>query len=393
MSRRLLRLQSWGIAAALMVAGSIPAFSQTNQVSVDFADGTSALVSPSTHKRIAFGPAQSSAPVTSSVVATPGLSFYTASYSSLGKATNFNIVGTDPSLGAATTTIPTTIVPLKIVFSSGVVIDGTTTVPATINSPLFQTADYTVGGTDVGTTQYGDAIQRGEFWNLPGFDQTGYHVLLGQPTVQPTVTVTVPAGKGSAFRLRSGGLLGVVDLNFFNGVLATLVPNFTADQLPIFVTDNVFLSPGGGLTGCCILGFHNSEGPPIKTARTFIYAAFTESGTFGGNTILDVQPLSHEVAEWLNDPFVGTPLLGGINLIAPAVLPGTGGACIINFETGDPLEAPPIVFTQTINGTTYHLQDEALLPWYLHTNPSFSLNGTYSFLGAFKTPSTLCGAG
>jgi hypothetical protein len=67
--------------------------------------------------------------------------------------------------------------------------------------------------------------------------------------------------------------------------------------------------------------------------------------------------------------------------------------CIINFETGDPLEAPPIVFTKITNGTTYHLQDEVFLPWYLHTNPSFSVNGFYTFLGTFPTFSKLCGPG
>jgi PA domain len=92
--------------------------------------------------------------------------------------------------------------------------------------------------------------------------------------------------------------------------------------------------------------------------------------------------LSHEVAEWLNDPFVGVFTLGanfGINLIPPAVLPGQGGSCIFNFETGDPLEAPPAVFTKVTNATTYHLQDEVFLTWYLHTTPSFSVNGWYTF--------------
>ena len=36
---------------------------------------------------------------------------------------------------------------------------------------------------------------------------------------------------------------------------------------------------------------------------------------------------------------------------------------------------PPAVFTQTTNSTTYHLQDEVFLTWYLHTAPSFSVNG------------------
>jgi hypothetical protein len=103
--------------------------------------------------------------------------------------------------------------------------------------------------------------------------------------------------------------------------------------------------------------------------------------------------LSHEVAEWLNDPFVGAFAFGFLNIVPPAILPGQSGACIINFETGDPLEAPPAVFTQVINGTTYHLQDEVFLPWYLHTSPSFSVNGWYTLMNSFTSFSTLCGPG
>jgi hypothetical protein len=110
----------------------------------------------------------------------------------------------------------------------------------------------------------------------------------------------------------------------------------------------------------------------------------------------DVVALSHEVSEWLNDPFVGRLQLGFLNLIPPAVLPGQGGACIIDFETGDPLEDLPTgqaQFTQVTNGTTYHLQDEVFLPWYLHTAPSFSVNNWYTFRNTLPTFSSLCGPG
>jgi hypothetical protein len=85
-------------------------------------------------------------------------------------------------------------------------------------------------------------------------------------------------------------------------------------------------------------------------------------------------PLSHAVAEWLNDPFARA--FPGINLVRPAGLPGQGGNCIINFETGDPLEAllPATWFTETTNGTVYHLRDEAFLSWYLHGH-SFGVDG------------------
>ena len=147
------------------------------------------------------------------------------------------------------------------------------------------------------------------------------------------------------------------------------------------------------LQNCCIGGYHASQGAPIATAQTWIYAVYTEPDTFRANAFIDVVPLSHEVAEWLNDPFVGAFPPTGINLIPPAILPGQGGACIINFETGDPLEAPPVAFTQTIGGITYHLQDEVFLPWYLHTTPSFSVNGQFTLQNTFQTPSSLCGPG
>jgi PA domain len=177
------------------------------------------------------------------------------------------------------------------------------------------------------------------------------------------------------------GFLGVLDTNYFESILAGLLPSYAANQLPIFVTDNVYLGTNGLIQNCCILGFHASQGPPIATAKTWIYAAYAQPGTFGGSQVgasfVDTVPLSHEIAEWLNDPFVGA--FPGLNFIPPAVLPGQGRACIINFETGDPLEAPVVSFSKVTNGTTYHLQDEVTLPWYLHTTPSFSVNGWYTF--------------
>jgi hypothetical protein len=368
----------------------MPVYSQ-GQV-LDLGDGPVQVV---TRYNKPIGPGDSQTADFSAGITAAGMAFYSANYTLLGgRQLPFQIVGTDPSLGANTTTVPTVLVPLKFVFpnTGNPSLDGTNVIALNMNSPIFLTADYTVGGTDLGVTQYGDALQRAEFWNLPGFAQN-YHVLLGAPTVAPTVTINIPSGKGNVYRLRSGGLLGVVDDTFFDQVLAGLLPSYSANQLPIFVTDNVFLGTNGLITNCCVLGFHTSQGPPIATAKTWIYAAFTEPGTFVGDVILDVQPLSHEVAEWLNDPFVGVFAIGGINLIPPAVLPGTGGACIINFETGDPLESPPVTFTKVTNGTPYHLQDEVFLTWYLHTSPSFSVNGWYTLLNTFTSFSGLCGPG
>jgi hypothetical protein len=337
-------------------------------------------------RAVGLGPSQGEAPASASA----GLQFFTQAFTSFDTTIPMNIVGTDPGLGGATTAVPTVIVPLRFVFTAGTMatLDGTVRATTTANSPMFRNANYTTGGTDLGTTQYGDAMQRGEFWNYPGFSPD-YHVLLGDPTIAPTVTVTVPAAFGRSDTLVTGTVLGRMDLDFFDSVLNGLRGAYGVDTLPIFLTDNVYLYQGV-LSNCCILGFHNSEAGPIATAHTWIFAAYSEPGTFVGDVFVDVVPLSHEVAEWLNDPFVGDFV--GLNFIPPAILPGQGGACIINFETGDPLEAPPVVFTKMINGTTYHLQDEVFLPWYTHA-PSFSVNGFFTLLGTFPTFSTLCGPG
>ena len=375
---------------ALVLLACITAFGQDNIPVIDAIPSSSGMYS----NTIGFAPVLSASTVTPQAAA--GLAFFTSSYNSLGIGLQlpFNIVGTDPASGAATTTVPVVIVPIKVVFqTAGISLDGTNILPTVQNSPIFFMADYTVGGTDLGVTQYGDALQRGQFWQLPGFSQN-YHVLLGTPSIAPTITVTVSnSSQGNLYRLTSGTLVGVVASSYLDSQLGAQIPNYTANVLPIFLTDNVYEGSNGTIGTCCILGYHASQGPPAATAKTWIYGAYTEAGTFTGNRILDVQALSHEVAEWLNDPFVGALVFGFLNIVPPAILPGQNGACIINFETGDPLEAPPAVFTKVTNGTTYHLQDEVFLPWYLHTTPSFSVNGWYTLMNTFTSFSTLCGPG
>jgi hypothetical protein len=363
--------------AALCASAAFAQVGNIDQPVVNLVDGP-VNVAATFGLPVGMGPAQNQAEF---AALSTGLAFYTANYPAFGAfPLPFNIVGTDPSLGANTTTIPTVLVPLKFVFPNpgNPTLDGTNVIAITQNSPIFQTADYMAGSVALGITQYGDALQRGQFWNLPGFSPN-YHVLLGTPAIAPTITVTVPTGKGNAFALSGGGFMGVLDTTYFSQLLTTLLPNYSANQLPIFTTDNVYLGANGLMQNCCILGFHASQGPPIATAKTWIYAAYAEVGTFAGSELglsfVDVVPLSHEVAEWLNDPFVGA--FSGINWIPPAVL--QGGGCIANFETGDPLEGGPFSFTKVTNSTTYHLQDEVFLPWYLHSPPSFSVNGWNTF--------------
>ena len=371
--------------AALAVLCCCPALAQVARV-VNLADGPAKVVLKY-HLPVGVRSARTSS--VGRVAALPGevpsdkgegLAFFTAHFTSLaGKRLPMHIVGSNPARGADTTTIPTVLIPIKFIFANAgnPTLDGANVVEAFQSSPIFQTADYTSGPVDLGVTQYGDALQRAEFWNLPGFSQR-YHVLLGQPLIAPTITVTVPAALGNAYPLSGGGYLGVVDDTFLYTLVTNAGAAYGASQLPIVVTDNVYSGAGGLIQNCCVLGFHASEDAPIASARTWIFSGYAEPGTFGTGLegFGDVIVLSHEVGEWLNDPFPS--VFADTNWVPPAVLPDSGGACIPNFETADPLERP-YTFTKVTNSTTYHLVDQVFLPWYLHTTPSFSVNGWYTF--------------
>src|SRR5690348_3965861 len=141
------------------------------------------------------------------------LATWTSSFASGGITYNYTMVGTNPTKGAATTTIPTTIVPLILKFSNGT-FDGTQKVSNTTNSPIFQNAQFSSG-----KTQYGDAIQRAEFWKkIPS--PKNYHVLVGTPTVATALTINVPSANGAIAKDPSSGKnIGIIDINWFDPVL------------------------------------------------------------------------------------------------------------------------------------------------------------------------------
>ena len=249
--------------------------------------------------------------------ATP-LTTWNGSFVYKSKTYNYNMVGQAPSTGKSTT-VRTFIIPIALKFvSKGKTTifspetkqsNGATAVQNTTNSPIFQNMDWvTPEGTDLGTTQYEDAFQRGNFWQTVA--GTNYHVLLGTPKVLPLQTLTVPAADGS-IQTEFGISVGTADINWFDGQLQTLLAKFasqiTPTTFPIFITYNSYLTEGG----CCIGGYHSSEG---SSSAPQAYAHFTYIGTSGVFS-QDVSALSHEAGEWLDDPLVvnsGNPVSCGI---------------------------------------------------------------------------------
>ena len=261
-------------------------------------------------------------------------------------------------------------------------------------SPIFTPAKFVMGGTYVGTTEYNDAFQRANFWNVLGEDRDDYHVKLDSQFINP-ITLNVPNVYGLA--LTNGLLLGppafctplgIVDINWFDTYLTgTVIPELQEHGIvnpgvfPVFLVYNVvWAAPVTNLGTCCIGGYHSITGFPIPT-QTYSPADFDYTGFFlnaaGQPTPLDTSILAHEVDEWMDDPYTSNPT-------PPWGNTGQVAGCAANLEVGDPLTGTNIPAITMPNGFTYHLQELAFFPWFFG-GKSFSVNQWYSDNGTFTT--------
>jgi hypothetical protein len=308
-------------------------------------------------------------------VQTPAASLQTwnGSFTYQGKNYTYNMVGTAPS-GNASTAVQVFVIPLKVVITSRrgtkttfdpahVLANGKTVTNNTVTSPIFDsTTTYVQGGVNVGTTQYIDAFQRANFWGTVK-TATNYHLLLGGPTVLAEQTLSPPTRSGTTGS-PFGHTAGLVDINWFDAQLQSIISRFTQIQpntFPIFLTYDVYLTQGGG---CCIGGYHSSEGS-VSSPQAYAHATYVDHP---GDFAQDVSALSHEVGEWADDPLV-------VNTN------GNNTPCGI-LENGDPEEGFANFggFPYTLNGFTYNLQDLVTLP-YFGAPTSTSVNGFLSFQG------------
>jgi hypothetical protein len=252
-------------------------------------------------------------------------------------------------------------------------------VPLTLikQSPLLKSARFTMGGTDVGDTQYGDAFQRANFWNV--IKRNKYHLLLKPVTTLAPIVLNIPAASGVAlppdlFDPPLCETQGEIDINLLDSIIdQQLLPllyfqGVNASTLPIFPMHSTVLSFGPpGFFNCCSIAYHGSN-----NLQTYIPADF-DNAFFGG----DVEPLSHEIGEWMNDPY-------GFNFTPAWGHTGQVSGCQNNMEVGDPLSGTDIPTVTMPNGFTYHLQELAFFSWFFGGN-SLGVNGWYSDNGTFLT--------
>ncbi len=303
---------------------------------------------------------------------------------------SYTLVGGDPGR-SGTTTIPTVLVPITLLFESKrtagkpFIIDATPDVARLLHSPVFSKFAFPTGGT----TQYADAMLRTTFSKAEA-----WHTLLGQPTIKPA-KITVPAGYGYVLTSKkTGGSLAVVDIEFLQKELFKQLPK-QEGKLVIAVTHNTTYYAEGDATLCCSWGTH---GVDSASGNSFVLGSYLH----GAPTVVedgDVQPFTQQLGEFINDP-LHDPLVHGRNVKAPgntfpgwmrpaSMRPGDQGGCggagvasayfLLEPTNTNPKNNIPAskAFVAQVGGATYHLQNIALLPWYIGT--SDGLGSAYSF--------------
>jgi hypothetical protein len=316
----------------------------------------------------------------------------------------YTMVGNPPEAGGFTQiNAPVIPVVVDLLLPDGTIFlsfSGNDNVKAALNSPMFLPYLYTSG---IG--QYNDQMQRATFWNRihnHGFDN-GWHTSL-TPKLKQTRHMRVPfftpggARAWFVFVDNSGNpvLFALDEGVFVNLLFPTTVPvdnttligaaelagDMRTRDITTFLFNNVALFEGN-INNCCILGFHTYDFEPgdahngnRERRYVFNFNSWLSPGLFLFG-FQDATAMSHEMAELFNDPFVNnaTPWWENVDPFAGF------GICQNNLETGDVIEIQTSlpVYTVAIGNQTYHLSNEAMLPWFAFESPSTAHLGAYTF--------------
>jgi len=315
---------------------------------------------------------------------------WTGSFTYQGTKYPYTMIGTNPAKGSATTTLNMVIIPL-IVKVPGQTFDPTkpiqkacgtgTAEGLTLASPIFSNkVNYTVGGTNLGTTQYEDAVQRGEFWSSVKSKSPNYHVLL-KYKVAATQTLNDSSGQ---LNTGSCGKYAGVDINTFDNEVQSIIAKLgiTKNEFPYIMTYDVFETESGQ---CCVLGYHSVTNSGIAYGTgSYGDVPFSCNGC-GDHGFTDVVTISHEIGETINDPYTNNGVPQWKSAYAPQY--GCSGA----LEVGDPLAGDPVPLKVPGNTHQYYVQDLAFEPWFalVANGKSTSVNHWYSMFNTYlKTIST-----
>jgi hypothetical protein len=343
---------------------------------------------------------RSSAELTLQTQAGATIPLWSGSATYQGITYNFQMVGQDPTkkLADPFTPIVTALIPVKFTFEpSNAVFDpakpnSCTPHPAITmieQSPMFVPVDGAVGGTPLGFGQFTSLFQRGNFFKYTGpaginphYQVALFPVPLGELSLVVNSDLVLPASIWAGCNP-----LGLIEINSFDAFLQNIILpqlgqfGIGPRILPIFVFEDVVMYDTTPLN-CCILGYHNAFTSPTSGAlQTYVVSMYdTTGGAFG--PVQDTVNLSHEVAEWMDDPTTTnpTPPWGNVGQAQ--------NTCQADLEVGDPLSGA--IAAIPTPRFTYHVQDLAFKSWFYREAPSTGVNGWYSLFGTFQTFAAPC---
>jgi hypothetical protein len=371
-----------------------------------------------------------------------------------GVTYGYNMAGADPnncSGSDCSVTIDVDITPLNVVVG-GMTFSGSDVVAPTLASPQFALNDYgstpfaTAAGAFPNTPALikgpGGALSQGDSGQLlqlqdatmrAQFNRTGangYHLILN-PIVHAAETIVVPGNRGALLQSGRRVIFADVSIEWW----ATRIQNLNSSlgytdptHLPLYLTSDVMNFIGNDPLNCCVIGFHgagivpgnaigNVNGNGNQPVQTYAWASYLSPGIFaranGGTdwALQDIHALSHEIAEWSDDPFVNNTVEPWLTPTAPQY------GCTDILETGDPVvgigfaigtntfrQGPNPNGSQSADGY-YHPEDEVFLPWFLRLAPNlvseptqtlspnigrYTLMGTLNPFAGFRQPATGC---
>jgi len=312
----------------------------------------------------------------------------------------------------------------------GLTFDGNQVLASTLSSPLFALNDYsstpfaTSGAGNVprgagGALSQNDpnhALQLEDATMRAQFNTFGsYHVRLHANVLPAAATINVPSSQGVLRKSGRGVVFAAVNIVWWAARIQELQAQADAHHVPIYTTNDVLLfSNDDPVHHCCVIGFHGAgivvgssnavngsgHGNGNQQVQTFVWSSYLTPGIYarpnGGTAwaLQDIHPLSHEVAEWGDDPFVD-------NFVEPWLTPTAPQyGCTGILETGDPVVAIGFAMgnntsqqganpngTQSADGF-FHPEDEVYLPWFMRTAPNnvsepnqITAGGRYTLMG------------
>jgi chitinase len=309
---------------------------------------------------------------------------FTRSFVVSGRQYRYVVAGRSPEQGG-TTTIPTVLVPVSLVFQGyrdaaghPLAISASSAVTQVVDSPIFREFAFATGDT-----QYGDAVQRAEFYK--DAVAKDWHTLLGPPRVTPVLSIEIPLADGYVLTSKqTGHSLAIVDRDFVQKQLFNQLSKMKIDPhaLVIALTKDADFYALHDATVCCSWGSHGVfRNASLKAPQAYVLGSYLEPGVVP--RFSDIQPLTEQIAEWMNDPLRGLrasrfPAWQDPSL-AHGACGGRGEGSFYRF--GEPTDGGtmPNATVVKLHGTAYHLENVALLPWFAENAHPETFQNAYSF--------------